>query len=142
MLRESTFVRRLNRRSAEIPRPERNFAYKRENYYKFRRLWCLQTSQLHLSITTSIIVETILLKRGVYQLSWHMAARTAMGMRMVLMVAMEAAEHAVDYDLTGGVVTTGDLQFWLAVVLSIGAGYLAPLPYNYLRLRKYGKACH
>lgn len=66
-----------------------------------------------------------------------------MGMRMVSMVAMEAAEHAVDYDLTGGVVATGDPQFWLAVVvLSIGAGYLAPLPYNYLRLRKYGKACH
>jgi hypothetical protein len=52
-----------------------------------------------------------------------------MGMRMVSMVAMEAAEHAVDYDLTGGVVATGDPQFWLAVVvLSIGAGYLASLP--------------
>jgi hypothetical protein len=65
-----------------------------------------------------------------------------MGMRMVSMVAMEAAENAVDYHLTGGVVAIGDPQFWLAAVLSIGAGYLAPLPYNYLRLRKYRKACH
>jgi hypothetical protein len=27
-------------------------------------------------------------------------------------------------------------------VVSIGAGYMAPLPYNYLRLRKYGRSCH
>ena len=61
---------------------------------------------------------------------------------MVSMVAMEVAENVVDYHLTGGVVTLGDPQFWLAAIFSIAAGYLAPLPYNYLRLRKYGKACH
>jgi hypothetical protein len=32
--------------------------------------------------------------------------------------------------------------FWGAAMLSIAAGFLAPLPYNYVRLRKYGKACH
>lgn len=93
-------------------------------------------------ITTSIILETVLLHRGADQLSWTMAARTAMGMSMVSMVAMEVAENAVDYHLTGGVVAFEDPKFWAAAVLSIGAGYLAPLPYNYLRLRKYGKACH
>ncbi|KAJ5711442.1 hypothetical protein N7488_005598 [Penicillium malachiteum] len=93
-------------------------------------------------ITTSIILETILLKRGADQLSWTMATRTAMGMSMVSMVAMEIAENAVDYHLTGGLVAFDDPKFWLAAVLSIGAGFLAPLPYNYVRLRKYGKACH
>ncbi|EIN12722.1 hypothetical protein PUNSTDRAFT_49977 [Punctularia strigosozonata HHB-11173 SS5] len=93
-------------------------------------------------ITTSIILETILLRRGADQLSWSMAARTAMGMSMVSMLAMEVAENLVDYHLTGGVVAFGDPKFWLAAAVSIGAGYLAPLPYNYLRLRKYGKACH
>jgi hypothetical protein len=93
-------------------------------------------------ITTSIILETVLLRRGADQLSWSMAARTAMGMSMVSMVAMELAENAVDYHLTGGVIALDDPKFWMAAVLSIGAGYLAPLPYNYLRLRKYGKACH
>lgn len=93
-------------------------------------------------ITTSVILETTLLRRGADQLSWPMAARTAVGMSMVSMVAMEAAENIVDYHLTGGVVAFGDLQFWMAAVLSMGAGFLAPLPYNYLRLRKYGKACH
>jgi ABC-type Mn2+/Zn2+ transport system permease subunit len=93
-------------------------------------------------ITTSIIIETILLQRGIDKLSWPMAARTAMGMSMVSMMAMEAAENVVDYHLTGGVVAIGDPQFWLVAALSITAGYLTPLPYNYLRLRKYGKACH
>lgn len=93
-------------------------------------------------ITTSVILETTLLRRGADQLSWPMAARTAVGMSMVSMVAMEAAENIVDYHLTSGVVAFGDSEFWMAAVLSIGAGFLAPLPYNYLRLRKYGKACH
>ncbi|KZN84074.1 hypothetical protein EN45_111920 [Penicillium chrysogenum] len=120
----------------------------------FSALWILQTyypemgmgSIMALSmasgITTSVILETILLRRGADQLSWPMAARTAMGMSMVSMLAMELAENAVDYHLTGGIVAFGDPKFWLAAVVSIGAGYLAPLPYNYLRLRKYGKSCH
>lgn len=93
-------------------------------------------------ITTSIILETILLRRGADRLSWPMAARTAMGMSIVSMLAMEAAENIVDYHLTGGVVDVGDPRFWMAAAASVAAGYLAPLPYNYLRLRKYGKACH
>ncbi|KAH8814801.1 hypothetical protein F5884DRAFT_817303 [Xylogone sp. PMI_703] len=120
----------------------------------FSSLWLLQTYYPELGmaaimgvsmvsgITTSITVETILLRRGVDQLSWPIAARTAMGMSMVSMVAMEIAENTVDYHLTGGVVALGDPGFWLAAALSMAAGYLAPLPYNYLRLRKYGKACH
>ncbi|EEA24165.1 hypothetical protein EYB25_004703 [Talaromyces marneffei] len=120
----------------------------------FSALWTLQTfypglgmgvimgASMASGITTSIILETILLRRGADQLSWPMAARTAMGMSMVSMLAMEAAENIVDYHLTGGVVDIGDPQFWMAATASVLAGYLAPLPYNYLRLRRYGKACH
>lgn len=71
-----------------------------------------------------------------------MAVRMAMRMSMVSMLAMEMAENLVDYHLTGGVVDVGDPKFWMAAAVSMTAGYLAPLPYNYLRLRKYGKACH
>lgn len=71
-----------------------------------------------------------------------MAARTAMGMSMVSMLAMEIAENVVDYHLTGGVVDMGDSRFWMAAAVSMAAGYLSPLPYNYVRLRKCGKACH
>ncbi|PWY74945.1 hypothetical protein BO83DRAFT_436955 [Aspergillus eucalypticola CBS 122712] len=120
----------------------------------FSALWILQTYYPHLGmglimgasmasgITTSIILETILLRRGADQLSWPAAARTAMGMSMVSMLAMETAENLVDYHLTGGMVNLADPMFWAAAATSITAGYLAPLPYNYLRLRKYGRACH
>ncbi|KAI2997108.1 hypothetical protein CBS147346_8931 [Aspergillus niger] len=120
----------------------------------FSALWILQTYYPHLGmglimgasmasgITTSIILETILLRRGADQLSWPAAARTAMGMSMVSMLAMETAENLVDYHLTGGMVNIADPMFWTAAATSMAAGYLAPLPYNYFRLRKFGKACH
>ncbi|KAJ5896277.1 uncharacterized protein N7473_005676 [Penicillium subrubescens] len=113
-----------------------------QSYYPELGMNTIMLASMASGITTSIILETVLLRRGADQLSWTMAARTAMGMSMVSMLAMEVAENAVDYHLTGGVVAFQDPKFWAAAVLSIGAGYLAPLPYNYLRLRKYGKACH
>ncbi|KAJ5581180.1 hypothetical protein VI817_009219 [Penicillium citrinum] len=113
-----------------------------QSYYPELGMNSIMLASMASGITTSIILETILLKRGADQLSWTMAARTAMGMSMVSMIAMELAENAVDYHLTGGIIALHDPKFWLAAGLSIGAGYLAPLPYNYLRLRKYGKACH
>ena len=54
--------------------------------------------------TTSIMLKTVLLRRGPDGLSWKRAAQTAMGMSMVSMVVMELAENAVDSHLTGGVV--------------------------------------
>lgn len=71
-----------------------------------------------------------------------MAARTAMGMSMISMLTMETVENLVDYHLTGGIVAAADPGFWMMAMLSMGAGYLVPLPYNYFRLKKYGKACH
>ncbi|KAJ5673737.1 hypothetical protein N7462_009176 [Penicillium macrosclerotiorum] len=113
-----------------------------QSYYPELGMSTIMLASMASGITTSVILETILLRRGADQLSWKMAARTAMGMSMVSMLAMECAENVVDYHLTGGIVAFDDPKFWTAAALSIAAGYLAPLPYNYLRLRKYGKACH
>lgn len=93
-------------------------------------------------IATSITLETVLLRWGVDRLPWRKAASTAVSMSLTSMLAMEFSENMVDYHLTGGVVALDDPQFWMAAVVSMGAGYLAPLPYNYFRLRKYGKSCH
>jgi hypothetical protein len=60
-----------------------------------------------------------------------------MGMSFISMVGMEAAMEACDYALTGGLA----LQLW-TVPPMLAAGFLAPLPYNYWRLKKYGKGCH
>ncbi|KAI1390760.1 uncharacterized protein F4822DRAFT_394369 [Hypoxylon trugodes] len=93
-------------------------------------------------LTTSMLLETILLRYGRDKLSWSSATKTAVGMSFISMLTMEAAQNMVDYHLTGGTVAFDSPAFWAAAVISMGAGFLAPLPYNYLRLRKYGKACH
>ncbi|KAM0207047.1 hypothetical protein ACHAQD_012220 [Fusarium lateritium] len=93
-------------------------------------------------ISSSILLETVMLRIGRDGLSWLTAVRTAIGMSLISMLTMEAAENAVDYYLTGGQVALDDPSFWIAALVSIAAGFMAPLPYNYARLRKYGKACH
>ncbi|KAH6638661.1 hypothetical protein BKA67DRAFT_528633 [Truncatella angustata] len=93
-------------------------------------------------LTTSMVLETVLLRLGRDSLTWPAAAKTAAGMSLISMISMEAAENIVDYHLTGGVVALHDPVFWAAAALSAVAGFLTPLPYNYLRLKKYGKACH
>ena len=65
------------------------------------------------------------------------AFKTAIGMSLISMVSMEAAMNLVDVVLTGGAVLT-----WWVVPLMLVAGYVTPLPYNYWRLKAYGKACH
>lgn len=89
-----------------------------------------------------MLLETVLLRLGRDNMSWPVAAKTAAGMSFISMLTMEMAQNAVDYHLTGGNVAFDSPAFWLAAAVSMAAGYLTPLPYNYLRLRKYGKACH
>jgi hypothetical protein len=93
-------------------------------------------------ISTSLLLETALLRLGRDQLPWGAAAKTAAGMSMISMLTMEAAENAVDLHLTGGVVRVDDPAFWGAAAISVVAGFLAPLPYNFVRLRRFGRACH
>ncbi|SVB34153.1 uncharacterized protein METZ01_LOCUS187007 [marine metagenome] len=53
------------------------------------------------------------------------------------MISMEAAMNLVDVLLTGGAMLT-----WWVIPFMLIAGFITPLPYNYFRLKKYGKACH
>ena len=121
----------------------------------FAAMWYLQTHHAALGmwptimglavasgLASSITLETLLLALGKDRLPLRDAARTAVGMSLISMVTMEVAENAVDYHLMGGVVALDEPAFWGAAAVSMGAGFLAPLPYNYLRLRKHGKSCH
>jgi hypothetical protein len=85
-------------------------------------------------ITTSILLETTLLRLGKDQLAWIAALRTACGMSLVSMLAMELTENLVT--------SLSDPGFWAVTGLSMLAGFVAPLPYNYWRLKALGKACH
>ena len=85
-------------------------------------------------LITSIMLETVILNR---QMALKAAFQTAIGMSLISMVSMETAMNLVDYWVTGGA------KLPLSVLpLMWAAGFVTPLPYNYWRLKKYGKACH
>ncbi|KAH7147747.1 hypothetical protein DER46DRAFT_564064 [Fusarium sp. MPI-SDFR-AT-0072] len=111
-------------------------------YYPGLSMGIVMPISMASGVSTSILLETVMLRIGRDGLTWLTAMRTAVGMSLISMLTMEAAENGVDYYLTGGQVALDDPAFWLAALVSIAAGFLAPLPYNYARLRKYGKACH
>ena len=85
-------------------------------------------------LITSIILETFILSR---QLGLINAFRTAIGMSFVSMVGMEVAMNTTDFMLNGEAVI--NLR---SLPLILAAGFLAPLPYNYWKLKKYGISCH
>lgn len=103
------------------------------------------TAQMVLAIlaglTTSVLFETTLLRLR-EKFSWSAALRTAFSMSFISMVAMEVVMNATDFMLTGGKAAFGNPMYWTALVVAMVAGFLAPLPYNYYRLKKYNKACH
>ena len=85
-------------------------------------------------LLTSIALETFILSR---QMQWKQALRTAAGMSLISMIGMELAMNLVDVAVTGGAILTLEV-----IPLMLLAGFLAPLPYNYWRLKALGKACH
>ena len=85
-------------------------------------------------LITSIMLETYILSR---QMELKDAFKTAIGMSLVSMISMEIAMNLTDYLMTGGAVIT-----IFTIVPMLLAGFITPLPYNYFRLKKYGKACH
>ncbi len=86
-------------------------------------------------LLTSIILETIILRRG--GMAFAVAFKTAMGMSFISMLAMETAMNLADFLITGGARLTP-----LSVPAMLAAGFITPWPYNYWRLKKYGKSCH
>ena len=85
-------------------------------------------------LLTSIMLETFILSR---QMDLKNAFKTAIGMSLVSMISMEISMNVVDVLLTGGAMLT-----WWVMPIMLIAGFITPLPYNYFRLKKYGKACH
>ncbi|WP_136658957.1 DUF4396 domain-containing protein [Nitratireductor sp. XY-223] len=85
-------------------------------------------------LLTSIALETVILSR---QMNLALAFKTACGMSLISMIAMEAAMNAVDIAIMGG----AKLTLWILPIMWL-AGFLAPLPYNYWRPKALGKACH
>lgn len=104
-------------------------------------MWLIMGVAMLCGLSTSVMMETLLLKWR-EKFGWRAALQTALSMSFLSMLAMELAENITDYLLTGGAATPHEPFFWVALALSMLAGFLVPLPYNYFKLRKYNKACH
>ena len=97
-------------------------------------VWAIMTLAILNGLLTSILLETVILSR---QMALDLAFRTAVGMSLISMIAMELAMNLTDVALTGGAMLT-----WWVIPPMLIAGFIAPLPYNYWRLKALGKACH
>ena len=97
-------------------------------------VWAIMSLAIFNGLITSIMLETIILSR---QMVLKLALKTAIGMSLISMIAMEAAMNLTDVALTGGAILT-----WWVIPLMLLAGFVTPLPYNYWRLKALGKACH
>jgi hypothetical protein len=73
-------------------------------------------------VTSILFVSAILRWREGF--GW----RAAFSMAFLSMLGMELAANATDFMLTGGRVPPSDLFYWTALAISVGAGFLAPLP--------------
>lgn len=85
-------------------------------------------------LITSIMLETFILSR---QMALNLAFKTAIGMSLISMIAMEVAMNVTDVILTGGA-----MLVWWVIPFMLIVGFLTPLPYNYWRLQALNKACH
>ncbi|MEE2745438.1 MAG: DUF4396 domain-containing protein [Pseudomonadota bacterium] len=107
-------------------------------YFQFSQISWPTTAIMMLAIfnglVTSFLIESIILLR---QLPLYLAIKTALGMSLISMVSMELAMNIVDVLLTGG----AKLNWWVVPIMLI-VGFIVPLPYNYWRLKVYGKSCH
>ncbi len=91
-------------------------------------------------ISTSLLLETILLNRGKDKLPLTKSFTMALNMSFISMLSMELAENACEIVLTGG--DFSNPVAYLALIPSTIAGFVAAYPYNYYQLRKYGRSCH
>ena len=96
-------------------------------------LWIMALAIIN-GLISSTVLETYILKRS--GMDFVTAFQTAIGMSFASMVAMEVAMNLTDWSLTGGAILT-----WWVIPLMLLAGFLTPWPYNYWRLKKWGRAC-
>ena len=85
-------------------------------------------------LITSILLETAILTR---QMQFIEAFKTAIGMSLISMLMMEISMNSLDWIVMGG----AKLNLFI-IPLMLFVGFITPLPYNYWRLKKYGKDCH
>lgn len=103
--------------------------------------WELMGISMAAGICTSVALETVAL-RVQENMKWKDAFTMAINMSFISMLMMEFTANIVDLYLTKGCTDFTDPWFWAAMAPSLVAGFTAPLPYNYYRLKKHNRSCH
>lgn len=105
-------------------------------------LWLLMCIAIVSGIVSSLTLETVVLRLR-EGFAWGRALSVAWGMSLLSMVAMEVVMNLTDWVAMGGQrMSPAHLDYWVAWVPALIAGFLAPLPYNYHKLRRHGRSCH
>ncbi len=104
-------------------------------------MWLTMGLAMIAGLITSILFESFMLrfKEG---FAWRSAVTMAFSMSFLSMLGMELAANVTNYLLTGGTVSMHHPFYWTALAISLVAGFLAPLPYNYWKFKKHGQSCH
>ena len=110
-------------------------------FYPQTPMWLTMGLAMAAGLFTSILFESCLLHYR-ERFAWGSALKMAFSMSFLSMLGMELAANATDFMLTGGRVALSDPFYWTALAISVGAGFLTPLPYNYWKFKQRGKACH
>lgn len=104
-------------------------------------LWQVMSLAILMGLCSSVLLESVLLKYH-EKLSWPTSIRMALGMSFLSMLGMELAMNLTDVFITGGKADFSSPLYWAAFGCALVAGFIAPLPYNYYKLKKYNKSCH
>lgn len=112
-----------------------------QHYYPNTSMAWQMSLAIVAGLFTSVMLETVILKVR-ENFNWQLALTTALSMSFISMVVMEIAMNISDFMVTGGKAAFNSPQYWLAFLIAAVAGFLAPLPYNYYKLKKYNQACH
>ena len=110
-------------------------------YYPGTPMYIQMVLAIIAGLMTSIALESTIL-RVREKFNWSLALKTAFSMSFISMVGMEIAMNTTDFMITGGKASFDTPGYWLALIPAMIAGFLLPLPYNYYKLQKHGKACH
>jgi hypothetical protein len=109
--------------------------------YPHAPMWLSMGLAMAAGLVTSILFESAIL-RFREGFAVRQAVATAFSMSFLSMLGMELAANVTDYLLTGGKVAMHQPFYWTALGVSMIAGFLAPLPYNYYQFKRHGRACH
>lgn len=110
-------------------------------YYPATPMYVQMILAIIAGLMTSIALESAILRIR-EKFNWSLALKTAFSMSFISMIGMEIAMNTTDFMITGGEASFNTAGYWLALIPAMVAGFLLPLPYNYYKLQKHGKACH